>query len=158
MPGAIEQEYVRKHQKSAELYRRAEQAGLVLMVHTGTSIFPGARNLYADPIACDDIGVDFPKLRVILAHGGRPFWMESAMFVVRRFPNFYMDVSGVPPQSLPQYFPELERLADKVLWGSDWPAPGVPGMRSNVEKFLALPYSDETKRKILSGNARKLYA
>ena len=140
------------------MYRRAEQAGLVLMVHTGTSIFPGARNLYADPIYCDDIGVDFPKLRVILAHGGRPLWMETAMFVVRRFPNFYMDVSSIPPQNLPEYFPDLERLADKVLWGSDWPAPGVPGMRSNVEKFLALPYSDETKRKILHDNAAKLYA
>ena len=65
---------------------------------------------------------------------------------------------ALPPQNLPQYFPRLEDLADKVLWGSDWPAPGVPGMRTNVEKFLALPYGDDVKRKILHDNAAKLYA
>jgi predicted TIM-barrel fold metal-dependent hydrolase len=30
-------------------------------------------------------------------------------------------------------------------------------MRTNVEKFLALPYRDDVKRKILSENARALY-
>ncbi|MBI4466956.1 MAG: amidohydrolase family protein, partial [Acidobacteria bacterium] len=32
------------------IYRAAEQARLPVMIHTGTSIFPGARNKYADPI------------------------------------------------------------------------------------------------------------
>ena len=57
------------------------------MIHTGTSVFSSARNKYADPIHCDDIGVDFPDLTVILAHGGRPLWMETAFFLVRRFPK-----------------------------------------------------------------------
>jgi uncharacterized protein len=138
-------------------YRRAEEAGLVLIVHTGTSIFPGARNVYADPIYCDDIPIDFPKLKVVLAHGGRPLWMDTAVFVVRRFPNVYMDVSSIPPQKLLEYFPRMEEFADKVLWGSDWPAPGVPGMRANVDRFLELPLSEETKRKIVYDNARKVY-
>jgi hypothetical protein len=140
------------------VYRRAEEAGLILIVHTGTSIFPGARNVYADPIYCDDIAVDFPKLKIVLAHGGRPLWMETAVFLARRFPNVLLDVSGIPPQKLLDYFPRLEDLADKVLWGSDWPAPGVPGMRANADRFLALSLSDGAKRKILYENARKLYA
>ena len=41
------------------IQRKAEESGLVLMVHTGTSVFPGARNKYADPILCDDIAIDF---------------------------------------------------------------------------------------------------
>ncbi|HEY3227296.1 MAG TPA: amidohydrolase family protein [Planctomycetota bacterium] len=144
--------------KSLEIiYRKCEEAGLVLMIHTGTSIFPGARNVYADPIYCDDIGVDFPKLNVILAHGGRPLWMETAMFVVRRHPNFWMDLSSVPPQLLPEYFPKLETIVDKVLWGSDWPAPGVPGMRANVDRFLSLNYPDDFKRKVVFENAKRLY-
>ncbi len=151
-------DYRRGNRALEVMYRKAEEAGLVLMIHTGTSIFPGARNVYADPIHCDDIGVDFPKLRVILAHGGRPLWMESAIFLVRRFPNYWMDVSSIPPQSLLKYFPRLEDLADKTLWGTDWPAPGVPGMRENADRFLALPISDAAKRKILHENARRLYA
>ncbi|MBI4565388.1 MAG: amidohydrolase [Planctomycetes bacterium] len=149
--------YREGHQGQETIYRKCQEAGLVLMIHTGTSIFPGARNVHADPLYCDDIGVDFPNLDVILAHGGRPLWMETAMFLVRRHPRFYMDISSIPPQSVPKYFPKLESIADKVLWGSDWPAPGVPGMRENADRFLALPYSDEVKRKILYENAKSLY-
>ena len=138
------------------IYRKAEEAGLVLMVHTGTSIFPGARNVYADPIYCDDIPLDFPKLKIILAHGGRPLWMDTAAFLVRRHPNVLMDISSLPPQNALKYFPRLEQMADQVLWGSDWPAPGVPGMRENVDTFLQLPLSDEAKRKILHDNAAAL--
>ena len=68
-----------------------------------------------------------------------------------------MDVSSIPPQRLLEYFPRLEEVADKVLWGSDWPAPGVPGMRANADRFLELPLSDEVKRKILYENARTIY-
>lgn len=139
------------------VYRKCEEAGLVLMIHTGTSVFPGARNVHADPIHTDDIGVDFPKLNVILAHGGRPLWMETAFFLVRRHANFWMDVSSIPPQLLPEYWPRLETLEDRILWGSDWPAPGVPGMRTNVDRFLGLPYSDAFKRKVCYENAKRLY-
>jgi predicted TIM-barrel fold metal-dependent hydrolase len=139
------------------IYRKAEAAGLVLMVHTGTSIFPAARNVYADPIYVDDVAVDFPNLRIILAHGGRPLWMETCRFLIRRFRNVFMDVSSVPPQKLPEYFPWMEEHADKILWGSDWPAPGVPGMRANVDAFDRIPLSDAARTKILSANARTLY-
>ncbi len=144
--------------KSLEtIYRLAEEARLPVMIHTGTSIFPGARNVYADPIYTDDVGVDFPNLPIILAHGGRPLWTEAAAFVVRRHKHFMMDISGIPPQNLLKYFPRLEQLADKVLWGSDWPGPGVPGMGSNLEKFCQLPLSIEAKQKILYDNAARLF-
>lgn len=139
------------------IYARASEFKMPVMVHTGTSIFPGARNVFADPIYCDDLGIDFPDLTVILAHGGRPLWMETAVFLVRRFKNFYMDISSIPPQNLLRYFPKLESLAEKVLFGSDWPAPGVPGMRANADKVAQLPLSEEAKRKILYENAARLY-
>jgi predicted TIM-barrel fold metal-dependent hydrolase len=139
------------------IYARAQEFGMVVMIHTGTSVFPGARNVYADPIYVDDVALDFPELKIILAHGGRPLWMPTAMFLARRFANVYFDLSSLPPQNLLNYFPKLEELADKALWGSDWPAPGVPGMRANADRFLALPLSDSAKQKILFENAAKLY-
>jgi len=48
-------------------------------------------------------------------------------------------------------------VAAKSLWGTDWPGPGVPTMRANVEAFLALPLSEETKRKVLHDNAAALF-
>jgi len=140
-----------------EIYKRAQANGLPVMIHTGTSIFPGARNVYAQPILADDVSVDFPDLVVILAHGGRPLWMNEAFFLVRRHKNMYMDVSGIPPQKLLECFPRLEDIADKVLFGTDWPGPGVPGVRGNIEKFLALPISEAARRKILYDNAARLF-
>jgi len=141
----------------AAMYERAQALGMPVMIHTGTSIFPGARNLYAQPVLADDVGVDFPNLVVILAHGGRPLWMNEAFFLVRRHKNMYMDVSGIPPQKLLESFPRLEEIADKVLWGTDWPGPGVPAVRGNIEKFKALPISAETQKKILYDNAARLF-
>jgi uncharacterized protein len=141
----------------AAVYERAQANGLPVMIHTGTSIFPGARNLHAHPMLCDDVSVDYPNLVVILAHGGRPLWMNEAFFLVRRHKNMYMDISGIPPQKLMEYFPRIEEIADKVLWGTDWPGPGVPEIKGNLEKFRALPIGEEAKRKILYDNAEKLF-
>jgi len=139
------------------MYERAQALRLPVMIHTGTSVFPGARNAYAQPILADDVGVDFPDLVVILAHGGRPLWMNEAFFLVRRHANMYMDISGIPPQRLMESFPRIEEIADKVLFGTDWPGPGVPGVRGNIEKFRALPISGEAQRKILYNNAARLF-
>jgi predicted TIM-barrel fold metal-dependent hydrolase len=139
------------------LYERAAANGLPVMIHTGTSIFPGARNIHAQPMLADDVCIDFPSLVVILAHGGRPLWMNEAFFLVRRHKNMYMDISGIPPHKLLEYFPRLEDIAGKVLWGTDWPGPGVPEIKGNIEKFLALPISPEAKRKILYDNAARLF-
>ncbi len=141
----------------AEMYDRAQELGLPVMVHTGTSIFPGARNVYADPLPLDDVGVDFPDLQVILAHLGRPLWAETSFFLLRRHPNFWGDVSGIPPKGLLKYFPRLADVADKVLWGTDWPGPMVPGMRENLDDFLALDLSDEIQRKLLQDNPDRLF-
>ncbi len=140
----------------AEIYRTAEEIGLPVMFHSGTSIFPGARNKYGDPMLLDDVAVDFPKLKIIVAHGGRPLWMDSALFLVRRHSNVFLEISSIPPRRLLDYFPRLEELADKTLYGSDWPGPMVPGMASNVRDFLALPLSPQAQRKILRSNALRL--
>jgi predicted TIM-barrel fold metal-dependent hydrolase len=141
----------------AAVYERASANGLPVMIHTGTSIFPGARNLHAQPMLADDVSIDYPNLVVILAHGGRPLWMNEAFFLVRRHKNMYMDISGIPPQKLLEYFPRLEEIADKVLFGTDWPGPGVPDVRGNIDKFMAVPLSDAARRKILYDNAARLF-
>jgi len=141
----------------ADLYGRAEELAMPVMVHTGTSIFPGARNVYADPLPLDDVGVDFPELVVILAHLGRPLWPDASFFLLRRHPNFWGDVSGIPPKGLLRYFPRLTDVADKLLWGTDWPGPLVPGMKENLDDFLALDLSDDVKRKLLQDNADRLF-
>lgn len=139
------------------IYKAAEAHGVPIMFHTGTSVFPNARNRYGDPIYIDDVAVDFPKLRIIMAHGGRPLWMNTAFFLLRRHPNVFMDISGIPPKALLKYFPRLEEIADKTLFGTDWPSPGVSSIQKNLADFRALHLTEEAKQKIVSDNALKLW-
>jgi predicted TIM-barrel fold metal-dependent hydrolase len=150
-------EYLNGLDALATVYETASALRLPLLVHTGTSIFPGARNRFADPMPIDDVALDYPDLRIVLAHGGRPLYMDTCLFLVRRHENVWMDLSGIPPRALLQYFPKLESIAHKVLWGTDWPAPGVSSPRRNVEQFWALPISEANRRRILVHNAREFF-
>lgn len=140
-----------------KIYRRCEERGLPVMIHTGTSIFPGARSKYGNPMELDDVAIDFPDLRIVMAHGGRPLYMQEAFFILRRHPKVWLDVSGIPPTRLLEYFPRLAELADRVLWGTDWPSPGVKDMRINLDQFLGLPLTDAHKKAILETNALALF-
>lgn len=141
----------------AEIYRECESRGVPVMIHTGTSVFPKARNTFADPMPVDDVAIDFPKLRIILAHAGRPLYGETAMFLARRHENVYFDVSGIPPKALLQYVPRLRSLAHKALWGTDWPSPGVVSIRKNIAEFRALGLGEDLERKVLWENATRLF-
>lgn len=148
--------YLAGDEALAGIYSAAEERGRPVMIHTGTSIFPGARNRFADPMAADDVALDFPRLPLILAHAGRPLYMATAIFLARRHANVHLDLSGIPPAKLLEYLPRLEELSGRCLWGTDYPSPGVASMGGNVRAFLALGLSDDAKRKILFDNAAAL--
>jgi len=136
------------------LYAKAQELDIPVLMHIGSSIFTGARLKYGDPIYIDDVAVDFPELTVIQAHSGRPFWYEKAFALSRLHKNVYMEVSGLPPQKLLTYFPELERIAHKIIYGSDWP--GVPTFKENIEALQGLNINAEAKQMILGENAARL--
>jgi predicted TIM-barrel fold metal-dependent hydrolase len=139
------------------IYRRCEERGLPVTIHTGTSIFPGARSKYGHPMEIDDVAIDFPDLTILMAHGGRPLWMDEAFFILRRHPRVYLELSGIPPAKLLEYFPRLAEIGDRVVWGTDWPSPGVKDLRQNLEQFLALPLSDDTKAMITRMTPLRLF-
>ncbi|MFH1758361.1 MAG: amidohydrolase family protein [Pseudomonadota bacterium] len=136
------------------LYSKAQEFRIPVMVHTGSSLFRGSRMKYGDPVLLDDLAVDFPELTLIQVHSGRGFWYEAAFFLAQLHPRIYMEIAGLPPQNLLKYFPELEKNADKILFGSDWP--GVPGIGKNIATIRSLPIKEETKNKILGENAAKI--
>jgi uncharacterized protein len=136
------------------LYARCQELQLPVLVHTGSSVFPGARIKYGDPLALDDVAVDFPDLAILLAHSGRPFWYEQAFWMARRHPNVYLEISGLPAKKLLDYFPRLEMLAHKVVYGSDWP--GNPDLRRNPQAVRRLPIPVAVQQAILYGNGARI--
>jgi predicted TIM-barrel fold metal-dependent hydrolase len=141
----------------SEIYRECEERGVPVMFHTGTSVFPRARNVFADPMPVDDVAVDFPRLKIILAHAGRPLYGETAFFLARRHPNVNLDISGIPPKALLRYVPRVSQIADKVLWGTDWPSPGITSPSANVAAFLSLGLGEEVEKAILRENFLRVF-
>lgn len=136
------------------LYQAAQDLGIPVLIHTGSSVFQGSRIKYGDPLHLDDVANDFPTLNLVMAHSGRGFWYDRAFFLSKLHPNIYMEVSGLPPAKLMTYFPELARNTDKVIFGSDWP--GASQIRHNMEGIAGLPLPADGVEKILGGNAAKL--
>lgn len=141
----------------SDLYRLAESRKIPVMFHTGTSVFRGARTRYGDPLQVEDVAIDFPDLDIILAHGGRPFWTEEAFFLLRRFPRVHLDLSGIPPARIPEWFPRLSEISDRVLFGTDWPSPGVRSIAQNLAGVRSLPLPAAALDAITSANALRLF-
>jgi uncharacterized protein len=144
-----------------ELYRLYEQCAgrhLPVIVHCGTSVFPGASNAFADPIRLDDVLRDFPELTVVLAHGGRGWWYDAAAFLALSRPNVWIELSGLPPRRLPEYYArhDFGRLCRRFIFATDWPA--VPGIARNARAVAALCPDDETRELVLGGNALRVYS
>jgi predicted TIM-barrel fold metal-dependent hydrolase len=148
------QQFYPNESKIYPLYAKAQELDIPVLLHIGSSIFTGSRLKYGDPLYLDDVAVDFPELKILQAHSGRPFWYQKALTLARIHKNVYMEVSGLPPQNLLTYFPELERIAHKVVYGSDWPS--VATIKENIIALEGLSLSEEAKQMILGQNAARL--
>lgn len=140
-----------------KMYEYLDAHGIPVMVHTGSSIFPGAGLKYGDPIFLDDVANDFPHLRLIMCHAGRPIWTDTASVLMRKHPMMMLDLTGIPPRRLLEYVPKLEEFQDRTIFGSDWASPGVKGIKENKEEFEKIGISDDAKRKILYSNAKRVF-
>jgi uncharacterized protein len=139
------------------LYGHCEGAGVPIIVHAGTSNFPGARNRYASLDHLVDVVGDFPGCPFVLAHGGRGWSFDTAAFLALTYDNVWIDIAGLPPHRLPDYYARhnLPRLARRFVFGSDWP--GVPGIAHNIAAVRDLGLPDEVTAAVLAGNAERLY-
>lgn len=140
-----------------KMYEFLDDHKIPVMIHTGSSIFPGAGLKYGDPIFVDDVASDFPSLKIIMCHAGRPIWMQTASLLMRKHRNMMLDLTGIPPKRLLEFVPKLEEFQDRAVFGSDWASPGVKGIRENKEEFEGIRISASAKKKILFDNARKIF-
>jgi predicted TIM-barrel fold metal-dependent hydrolase len=138
-------------------YEICQSAGVPIVVHCGTSTFPGSSNAYADPILLDDLLRDFRDLDIVLAHGGRGWWYDAAAFLALSNEHVWIELSGLPPSRLRDYYARHNwaRLTRRMIFGTDWP--GVPGIARNARAVAALCPDDETAALVLGRNAERVY-
>jgi predicted TIM-barrel fold metal-dependent hydrolase len=56
-----------------------------------------------------------------------------------------------------QYFPRLDEIAHKTLFGTDWPGPGVPEIKENLDALRAIPLKEQIQQQILSQTALNIW-
>jgi predicted TIM-barrel fold metal-dependent hydrolase len=138
-------------------YALCQDARIPVVVHCGTSTFPGSSNSFADPVLLDDVLRDFRALEVVLAHGGRGWWYDAAAFMALSSERVWIELSGLPPSRLRDYYAghSWPRLTRRMIFGTDWP--GVPGIARNARAVAALCPDEHTASLVLAGNAARVY-
>jgi predicted TIM-barrel fold metal-dependent hydrolase len=144
------------------LYELIAEHGLIALFHTGhtgvgagTPGGGGIRLKYSNPMYIDDLAVDFPGMKIILAHPSFP-WVDEALSMALHKPDVYIDLSGWSPKYFPpqlvQYANTL--LRNKMLFGTDFPMITPERWLSDFEKIAI---RDEVRPLILKHNATRLF-
>jgi uncharacterized protein len=138
-------------------YEICQSLGIPVIVHCGTSTFPGAMNQFGDPVLLDDVLRDFRRLDWVLAHGGRGWWYDAAAFLALSNDRVWLELSGLPPSRLQTYYARHSwtRLTRRMIFATDWP--GIPGIARNARAVAGLLPDDETRDLVLAGNAVRVY-
>jgi predicted TIM-barrel fold metal-dependent hydrolase len=143
------------------MYEVIAEHGLPAIFHSGHSGMgtgmPGGGGLrlkYSNPMHLDDVAVDFPNMKIVIAHPSWP-WQDEALSVCLHKPNVYIDLSGWSPK----YFsPQLVHHANtllkhKMLFGTDFPL--ITPDRW-MEDFGQAGFRPEVHRLIFKDNACRL--
>lgn len=124
-----------------------------LIFHSGDVYDPEGTAVlkYSHPIYIDELAVKFPKTKIVIAHFGFPYLLETANVVFKN-PNVYTDISatitetdtpkeakGLFKQYLQDllrvfaYFPEVKK---KLMFGTDYGGEDCP--LNQVEPYINL--------------------
>ena len=140
------------------IYEVINHYGLPAIFHTGHSGMGtgmpgggGVRLKYGQPILVDDVAVDFPEMKIILAHPGWP-WTDEALSMALHKPNVFIDLSGWSPRRFPPQIAQHANhgLGHKFLFGSDYPL--IPPARW-LGAFAEAGFKPEIHQAILRDNA-----
>lgn len=122
--GANYQSFDPLETRALAIYAYAEKHGLPILFHNGTSAVKSASIPAAHPLTVDEIASRYPELRIVMAHMGHPWTVDTAV-VIRKHPHVYSDISGLFYRSFTHYEAMIKatewNVLDKILFGSDFP-------------------------------------
>lgn len=114
----------------------------------------GVRLKWGQPMLVDDVAVDFPDMKIILAHPSWP-WVDESLSMALHKDNVFIDLSGWSPR----YFqPQIilyanGQLKHKMLFGSDFPL-----IRPDkwIDAARQVGFKDDVLPGIMKDNAARL--
>jgi predicted TIM-barrel fold metal-dependent hydrolase len=138
-----------------------QEMGKVAIFHCGDTytVLKNAKLKYAQPIHIDEIAVDYPNLKIVIAHVGFP-WHRDVAEIMYKNDNVYTDISGFvygsfndsQTDKFDQMLKEFSCIYDswdRVLFGSDWPISCQKSYKDVVKKFGLLPTLTENTNSLI---------
>ena len=106
------------------VYEYCESNGIPILIHQGTTFPRKAPLKYSLPILLEDVALQFPELRMVIAHLGHP-WIEDTLVLIRKQPHVYSDISALHYRPWQFYngliLAKEYGVLDKLLFGTDFP-------------------------------------
>jgi hypothetical protein len=158
------------HLNYRRYYELAEQHNLPVIFHAGDTFSAKGKLRYSQPLLIDDVAVDHPNVRFIIAHMGNP-WLNDAAAVVYKNVNVWADLSGLivgdewtePNDEKRAAFDDLRtdllkalrycERPNRILYGSDWPLVPMKEYAQLIGGWLP----EHVRELIFEENARRLF-
>ena len=151
--------YINDRKLMFPIYEYCEEAGIPVLLHTGTTGLGDTEIRYSKPELVDEVCAAFPDLKVIMAHFGWP-WPEVTLAIALRNPNVFIDVSGWKPRYIPpSVMPYLNGiLQDRFLFGTDYPMLRHRVWMDDFQANVRPKLKPGVAEKLLSGNAERFFS
>jgi predicted TIM-barrel fold metal-dependent hydrolase len=164
------------HPAYVPYYRLAARFQIPVYFHTGDTWSHKAKLKYSHPLLVDEVAVDHPDVKFIIAHFGNP-WLIDAAEVVYKNDNVWADLSGliVGDNIVLREFLKLENIhasytsgvlledlekayfyaerPSRFLYGSDWPLAPMDGYLRFIQEIIPRDHHDA----VFQDNARTLF-
>jgi predicted TIM-barrel fold metal-dependent hydrolase len=158
------------HPNYRRYYELAAQFKVPVIFHCGDTYSRTAKVKFAHPLLIDEVAVDYPDNRFVIAHFGNPWLMDAAQVMMKN-KNVWADLSailignaaafammekdGVAGRTVKRVKEALEfaEAPERFLFGSDFPLSSIPAYRDFVRPMFA----DGEHAGVFGGNAKRLF-
>lgn len=145
--------YVRRYaydKAYTPVYKLAKKYSVPVVFHTGDTYSKDAMLKYSDPMTIDEVAVNHPDVKFVIAHLGNP-WINTAAEVAYKNDNVYVEASAlligdllkVPADKQDEYMIKQIKWAffyienpKKFMFGTDWPLVKIPDYLELYKKAI----------------------
>ena len=156
------QKFYPNDEKLKHIYEKCIEYNRPIMFHSGMSWEPNTPVKYSHPLNFEEVAINYPELRMCLAHFGWPYVDDTVMLLLK-YPNIYTDTSILPMDSPKDFYEQVftktmatswidSNLNNKVMFGSNGPRFRAAKLKPALEE---LKFRPTTVQKIFGLNAMK---
>lgn len=149
-PGYCEEPLLSDDERIFPVYEKCQAENIPVFISHGGLCGPLME--YNNPAIIDRVAAAFPKLTLILAHGGYPY-VNEACYICFKNENVYLvpDFYGTRVPGGLEYMKATTWIPDKIIYGSGYPIQPVDGMLNyyrehmSAEAFEMVTYKNAAK-------------